>query len=145
MCRNQKINCRFKSWDDLKFCLKTENNLRNLIFNIFSISVPRNYDPALHPFEAPREYVRALNAVKLERVFAKPFIGSLDGHREGVSCLCKHPHRLSLLASGDYDGEVCIYVVYMYLIELKVQQKPCVWLHVCMHMRGKIKYDEICE
>lgn len=68
--------------------------------------VPRNYDPSLHPFEAPREYTRALNAVKLERVFAKPFIGSLDGHREGVSCLCKHPQRLSLLASGDYDGEV---------------------------------------
>lgn len=68
--------------------------------------VPRNYDPTLHPFEAPREYTRALNAVKLERVFAKPFIGSLDGHRDGVSSLCKHPHRLSLLASGDYDGEI---------------------------------------
>ncbi|EPQ19315.1 Heat shock cognate 71 kDa protein [Myotis brandtii] len=29
--------------------------------------VPRNYDPTLHPFEVPREYVRALNATKLER------------------------------------------------------------------------------
>ncbi|RZF38230.1 hypothetical protein LSTR_LSTR005591 [Laodelphax striatellus] len=68
--------------------------------------LPRNYDPSLHPFEANREYVRALNAVKLERVFAKPFVGNLDGHRDGVSCIGKHPKSLSLLASGSYDGEV---------------------------------------
>ena len=41
--------------------------------------LPRNVDPALHPFAAQREYTAALNAVKLERVFAKPFVGSLDG------------------------------------------------------------------
>ncbi|KAG6445436.1 DDB1- and CUL4-associated factor 13 [Manduca sexta] len=68
--------------------------------------IPRNYDPSLHPLEAPREYVRALNAVKLERVFAKPFIGSLDGHRDGVSCMAKHPKRLAVLASGAFDGEI---------------------------------------
>lgn len=39
----------------------------------------RNLDPALHPYAAQREYQQALNAVKLERVFAKPFVGSLDG------------------------------------------------------------------
>lgn len=68
--------------------------------------VPRNYNPALHPFEAAREYTRALNAVKLERVFAKPFIGSLEGHKDGVSCLSKHPLQLSLVLSGAFDGEV---------------------------------------
>uniref|UniRef100_A0A0A9WR51 DDB1- and CUL4-associated factor 13 n=1 Tax=Lygus hesperus TaxID=30085 RepID=A0A0A9WR51_LYGHE len=68
--------------------------------------VPRNYDPKLHPLEAPREYTRALNAVKLDRVFAKPFIGSLDGHTEGISVLCKRPKSLSTLASGAFDGEV---------------------------------------
>ncbi|XP_073949576.1 DDB1- and CUL4-associated factor 13 [Choristoneura fumiferana] len=68
--------------------------------------LPRNYDPSLHPLEAPREYVRALNAVKLERVFAKPFIGSLDGHRDGVSSMAKHPSRLAVLASGAFDGEI---------------------------------------
>ena len=35
--------------------------------------------------EEAREYKRALNAVKLEKVFAKPFLASLDGHRDGVS------------------------------------------------------------
>ncbi|XP_046396694.1 DDB1- and CUL4-associated factor 13 isoform X1 [Ischnura elegans] len=71
--------------------------------------VPRNYDPVLHPFEGPREYTRALNAVKLERIFAKPFVGNLDGHREGVCSLAKHPKRVSLLVSGAYDGEVRVW------------------------------------
>ncbi|CAF4952803.1 DDB1- and CUL4-associated factor 13 [Pieris napi] len=68
--------------------------------------IQRNYDPTLHPLEAPREYVRALNAVKLERVFAKPFLGSLDGHSDGVSSMAKHPQRLAVLASGAFDGEI---------------------------------------
>ena len=41
--------------------------------------LPRNADPTLHPHSAQREYSAALNAVKLERVFAKPFVGCLDG------------------------------------------------------------------
>lgn len=82
-----------------------------LILTNLSVLVPRNYDPSLHPFEVPREYVKAMNAVKLERVFAKPFIGNLDGHKDGVSCLAKHPKSLSLLLSGAYDGEVTCYCV----------------------------------
>ncbi|KAK9685127.1 Sof1-like domain [Popillia japonica] len=71
--------------------------------------VPRNFDPDLHPFEAAREYVRALNAVKLERVFAKPFVTSLDGHRDAVSCIAKNPTELSVLVSASYDGEVRVW------------------------------------
>lgn len=68
--------------------------------------IPRNYNPSLHPFEAPREYTRALNAVKLDRIFAKPFISNLEGHRDAVCCICKHPSQLSILLSGAYDGEI---------------------------------------
>ncbi|CAH2285734.1 DDB1- and CUL4-associated factor 13 [Pelobates cultripes] len=71
--------------------------------------VPRNYDPSLHPFEVPREYTRALNATKLERVFAKPFVASLDGHRDGINCMAKHPQSLSTILSGACDGEVKIW------------------------------------
>lgn len=49
-----------------------------------------------------------MNAVKLEKVFAKPFLGSLDGHRDSIYCLGKHPERLSYLYSGAYDGEVIV-------------------------------------
>lgn len=47
-----------------------------------------------------------MNATKLDRVFAKPFIGNLEGHKDGVSCLRSHPKHLSTLASGAFDGEV---------------------------------------
>lgn len=53
--------------------------------------------------------MRALNAVKLERVFAKPFVGNLGGHRDGVSCFAKHPASLSSLTSGAFDGEVRVW------------------------------------
>eukprot|EP00124_Ichthyophonus_hoferi_P003955 Ihof_evm1s386 gene=Ihof_evmTU1s386 len=33
--------------------------------------VHRNLNPAQHPFEKAREYTRALNATKVERIFAK--------------------------------------------------------------------------
>jgi len=68
--------------------------------------VHRNYSTVEHPFEAQREYKRALNAVKLDKVFAKPFLGALDGHRDFPSCLAKHPSRLSSIASASADGEV---------------------------------------
>ena len=71
--------------------------------------LPRNLDPSLHPLEGPREYVRALNATKLDRVFAKPFLGSLSGHSDGVYTLCKHPKLISVVLSGSCDGEVRIW------------------------------------
>jgi hypothetical protein len=70
------------------------------------VPVQRNYDPDLHPFEVAREYTRATNAAKMERMFARPFICSLDGHRDSVQCLTKHATQLSLLLSGSCDGEV---------------------------------------
>ncbi len=71
--------------------------------------MPRNYDPTLHPLEVPREYTRALNSTKLERVFAKPFLDNLDGHKDGVHCLYKHPNQLNILLSGACDGEIKIW------------------------------------
>ena len=51
------------------------DHLRETKQDIHKLS--RNYDPELHPFDVNREYVRAANAVKLERVFAKPFLGGV--------------------------------------------------------------------
>ncbi|CAI5758487.1 unnamed protein product [Candida verbasci] len=70
-------------------------------------SLPRNLNPALHPFERAREYTRALQATKLERMFAQPFIGQLgDGHRDGVYTLSKNFKNLSQFASGSGDGVI---------------------------------------
>ncbi|VDL82848.1 unnamed protein product [Nippostrongylus brasiliensis] len=63
--------------------------------------VVRNWNAPQDPFRAQTEYTRALNATKLERVFAKPFVASLDGHVEGVHILAKHP-RISIdVAAGN--------------------------------------------
>lgn len=69
----------------------------------------KNYDQKLHPQSIQREYQRALNATKLERAFAKPFIGNMSGHGDVVSNLMKHQSKISIMASGAYDGVVKIW------------------------------------
>ncbi|PVU85007.1 hypothetical protein BB559_007257 [Furculomyces boomerangus] len=71
--------------------------------------IKRNFDPELHPFEKAREYTRAVRAAKLERMFAKPFIGALSGHIDGVYSLAKNPYNLDLMYSGSGDGEVRVW------------------------------------
>ncbi|OCL01481.1 U3 small nucleolar RNA associated protein [Glonium stellatum] len=72
--------------------------------------MPRNLDPALHPFERAREYTRALQATKLERMFAAPFIASLgQGHVDGVYSFAKDPESLEHFASGSGDGVVKVW------------------------------------
>jgi DDB1- and CUL4-associated factor 13 len=68
---------------------------------------PRNLDPAQHGFSRSREYTRALNAAKLERMFAAPFVGQLGhGHVDGVYTMAKDPGSLQRFASGSGDGVV---------------------------------------
>ncbi|OAA70595.1 U3 small nucleolar RNA associated protein [Cordyceps fumosorosea ARSEF 2679] len=70
----------------------------------------RNLDSALHPFERAREYKRALNAVKLERLHAAPFIAQLGrGHVDGVYSMAKDPSSLERFASGSGDGVVKVW------------------------------------
>lgn len=80
--------------------------------------IQTNVDPSQHPLEAAREYKRALNAVKLERVFAKPFVGQLSGHTDGIECLATHPQKLTTLVSGSSDGQVKIW---------SLNRKECVY------------------
>ncbi|GAM86636.1 hypothetical protein ANO11243_046510 [Dothideomycetidae sp. 11243] len=71
---------------------------------------PRNLDPALHPFERAREYTRALNATKLERMFAAPFVAQLGrGHVDGVYSIINDPQSLDRFASGSGDGVVKVW------------------------------------
>jgi DDB1- and CUL4-associated factor 13 len=58
----------------------------------------------MHPFARARERARALNAAKLDRIFAKPFIDSLEGHADAVEVLVRKPGELSVVASGGWDG-----------------------------------------
>lgn len=72
--------------------------------------LPRNIDTSVHPFERAREYKRALNAVKIERMLAHPFICQLgQGHVDGVYQLAKDPNSLNTLASASGDGVVKVW------------------------------------
>ncbi|KAF8836998.1 WD40 repeat-like protein [Paxillus ammoniavirescens] len=69
----------------------------------------RNLDPLMHPFARARERMRALNAAKMDRMFAKPFVASLEGHIDAVEVLCKKPGTVSTIASGSWDGGVIVH------------------------------------
>ena len=58
----------------------------------------------MHPFSKARERTRALNAAKMDRMFAKPFLDALDGHVDAVEVVCRRPGSLTEIASGSWDG-----------------------------------------
>lgn len=41
--------------------------------------------PESHPFMVQREYMKALNATKIERLLAKPFIKAYSDHKDGIN------------------------------------------------------------
>ncbi|KAJ2800083.1 Protein sof1 [Coemansia guatemalensis] len=82
------------------YARETKSNIQRL---------PRNVDPVLHPLERAREYKRALNAAKLERMFAKPFLASLGGHIDGIYAMAKNAWDLDHITTGSGDGEVRVW------------------------------------
>lgn len=58
----------------------------------------------MHPFAKARERTRALNAAKMDRLFAKPFVDALEGHVDAVEVICRKPGSLTEIASGSWDG-----------------------------------------
>ena len=80
--------------------------------------VHHNRDPSLHPFERAREYTKALTATKLDKMFAKPFINALDGHRDTVFCCSTVRNKNVPFISGGCDGEVKVW---------DLSHRSCVW------------------
>ena len=58
----------------------------------------------MHPFARARERTRAVNAAKMERMFAKPFVAALEGHVDAVETMARKPDTLDIVASGSWDG-----------------------------------------
>ncbi|KAF9510899.1 hypothetical protein BS47DRAFT_1395568 [Hydnum rufescens UP504] len=65
--------------------------------------------PLVHPFAKARERVRTLNAVKIEQMFTRPFLASLEGHVDGVNAVVRKPHSLAVVATASADGEIIIH------------------------------------
>lgn len=62
----------------------------------------------MHPFARARERIRAVNAAKLERMFAKPFVAAMEAHADAVETLSRRPNSLSEVASASWDGGVYV-------------------------------------
>jgi len=71
----------------------------------------RNLNPVYNPLERPKEYTRALNAAKIQRIYAQPFVYALAGHTDSLWRMAFHPDRVSWLLSGSCDGEIKIWNV----------------------------------
>ncbi len=71
----------------------------------------RNYDPQQNPMAKQIEYVRAVRSAKLDRMFAKPFVGALSGHQDSILTISTDPTSVGTILSGAIDGEVAIWDV----------------------------------
>lgn len=70
----------------------------------------RNLNPQYHPMQRGREYKRAVNSAKMERMFAKPLVGNLgEGHRDAVTVSAVSRRSLLPLVSGSADGVIKIW------------------------------------
>lgn len=111
-----KIKVISRNPDD--FQRETKHDIFKGTLKYYKINIllaPRNYNTSSDPFRHQVEYTRALNAAKLERVFAKPFIAAFDGHNEAVHLLKKHPTRLSTILSGAFDGQIKVLFIKIYV------------------------------
>ncbi|CUG40778.1 WD40 repeat-containing protein, putative [Bodo saltans] len=69
----------------------------------------RNYDPTLNPMSKQVEFTRAVRAAKLDRMFAKPFVGALNGHIDTVKSLATDLTNVGTLVSGAMDGGLIVW------------------------------------
>lgn len=78
----------------------------------------RNMNSKINLFEKEREYTRALNAIKLDRIFSKPFVFSFNNHKDSILKLAANPIMLTLIVSGSCDGEIRCW---------ELTKRYCVW------------------
>jgi len=118
---------------------KTENFERQS--RLENNRVFRNFDPLLHPFERAKEYQRAVNATKLDKVFAKPFLFHLDGHCDSVLQLATDPTRLTAVISGGADGEVVSWNLQDHCMNWKVRAHDGFCKGVAVNAQGSRVYS----
>ncbi|CAI2369405.1 unnamed protein product [Moneuplotes crassus] len=73
------------------------------------MKMQRNPDPSLNPFQEAREYQRALNAAKVEKIFSKPFLAALDTHTDGITTMAKNVNSMVDFVTGDHEGIICMW------------------------------------
>lgn len=64
----------------------------------------RSFDKRIHLFQREIEYKRALNATKMDKIFAKPLVKCLDGHDDSIRTICISQNKLTDLYTGSCNG-----------------------------------------
>ncbi|SCM01894.1 protein SOF1, putative [Plasmodium chabaudi chabaudi] len=72
----------------------------------------RNFDKNIHLFQREIEYKRALNATKMDKIFAKPLVKCLDGHDDSIRSICVSNKNLTDLYSGSCNGFINIWNIF---------------------------------
>lgn len=68
-------------------CRNPEEHTRETASDIYKVY--KNTDSNLHPLTKAREYKRALNAAKMEKMFAKPFVAAFSEHTDSVYSIAR--------------------------------------------------------
>ena len=68
-------------------CRNPEEHTRETTSDIYKLH--KNTDSNLHPLSKAREYKRALNAAKMEKMFAKPFVAAFSEHTDSVYSMAR--------------------------------------------------------
>lgn len=66
----------------------------------------RSTNPMIHKFQKAREYQRAVVGAKIEKIFAHPFVASMNEHSDGITAFAKSARHVTRFASGDFSGEL---------------------------------------
>ncbi|KAH9601579.1 Sof1-like protein [Trypanosoma melophagium] len=74
--------------------------------------VNRNFDSKYNPMAKQVEFTRAIRAAKLDRMFAKPFLGALSGHQDTIQSIAVDYTSLSTVISGAIDGGMIVWDVF---------------------------------
>ena len=69
----------------------------------------RNYDSKFSPMAKQVEFTRAVRSAKLDRMFAKPFVAAMSGHRDTIQSIAADLTNLSTLVSGAMDGGLVVW------------------------------------
>lgn len=86
----------------------------------------------MHPFARARERTRALNAAKMDRIFAKPFVDALEGHIDAVEVLCRQPGSLTSVASASWDGGMYVFVSLLLAVWRGVEGSKIEFCLICV-------------
>ncbi|KAH0793919.1 DDB1- and CUL4-associated factor 13 [Histomonas meleagridis] len=96
-----------------------------------ALKIFKNTSPDLHPLAQNTEYVRAVRAAKMKKMFSKPFIGSLDGHSDSVYSLTRHPRNFRTVVSGGADGDIRVWDVTTRECKRVIKAHPLIVNDVC--------------